>query len=323
MNVIKINLTSILLIISISLPNAGFAAEKNNQLENALVGELISSLESKKYSEISNHISKIKSTGQTAIPALEEAIRTNDNDLASAYLVNVVSAIGGEDSTKVLIQSLGLPNKPKTSMTALSSIGNRPITFMVSTNQINYLIGTIQKGESLEAALAARVISRCDYNEKTPAVLPILDRYKKEIPKKQENLTVRGSYLSPRAYLLNQYLLSFLSLGSEAIPELELAFKNEKQTEVREWIILAEGMVGKPSVANDIKELINNSTDQYFRSIAVRAYARSAGSTAVPFLESLLQDEGQSEYDNLPNGKAIYPVRISANDELVRLQLKN
>ena len=72
-------------------------------------------------------------------------------------------------------------------------------------------------------------------------------------------------------------------------------------------------------MANDLRQLVQDDPDRYVRSVAVRAYAHSAGADAIPFLQSLLSNDMESEYYHFPNGQPMLLIRNAAKGELARI----
>jgi len=145
-------------------------------------------------------------------------------------------------------------------------------------------------------------------------------RFKKEIGSPTELVSIHGSYLSPRVYVLNQFLLCFSDFGENATGQLRHELESAETDPVRKWIILSLGMCGDQSVAEEVRKVVNSDSDPYVRCVAIHAYARAAGKTAIPVLEAFLRDSTESEYDRLPDGTPVYLLRLAAEDELVRLK---
>ena len=202
---------------------------------------------------------------------------------------------------------------------ALGAIGNSPISFPLTKEQIDAFLVVVAKAHVYSAAGAAYVLSRCEQNDKAPFVQPIVDRFIEEIERPVDAGGGYGSYLSPRVCVLWQFPRCFGELGDKGIAPLKAALEKPTGAEMRKWLTLALGMCGEPSVADTLKDWVKNDPDRYFRVVAVRAYARSAGEAAVPLLKELLSDTFESEYYHFPDGGPVYPIRFTARGELVRL----
>lgn len=261
---------------------------------------------------------ELQALGTTALPAIRESM-PEYNKVEARQFTSILASISGNEATQLLMQFACQSSDTNIASDAIHAIGNRPINFALNTNQFEKLVNEIRNGQVLNAAAAACLLSRCEKNNKSQIVRPILERFIKEIANPTNIGRLHGSYVSPRVYTLNLFLLSFVNLQNEAVGELKTALDKAKTQDIRKWLILALGMCGEPSVVAEIRHLIENDADINFRSVAVRAYARSAGKDAVPVLQKLLTDKTESEYDHLPDGTPVYLIKLVAQDELVRL----
>jgi HEAT repeat protein len=266
--------------------------------------------------EITNELA---SRGEEGLSAIRESLASSSQAL-KLQIVRVLVGIGGRRSTELLMQVTCHDPDRTVSREALHALENRPINFALSAGQIDSLLRKIKSGEILDATAAARVLSRCIRNETRELIKPIVLRFKKEIASPTELVSIHGSYLSPPVYILNQFLLSFSNFGEKATGQLRQELESVKTGPVREWIVLSLGMCGDQSVAEEVRKVVNSDSDPYVRCVAIHAYARAAGKTAIPVLEAFLRDSTESEYDRLPDGTPVYLLRLAAEDELVRLK---
>jgi len=263
---------------------------------------------------------KIISCGKEAIPAIKENL-SSTNELAKVHLVRILSLIPGNETTQILVQLACEESDTKIANEALSSIGNRPIDLSLSTAQIDFLTRKIDKANSIHAASAANILSKSKMDDKGALTAPIVTRFRREIEGASNDMAqVPGSYVSPRVFRLNQYLRVFPNLGTNGIGQLKLLVDNEKNDDVKKWLILALGMCGDSTVAEAIRDIVQNDSDPYIQCVSIPAYARSAKEAAIPVLEPLLKDNFKSEYDKLPGGKPVYPIRSMAKQALKRLK---
>lgn len=310
------------LLVFVGSQNAGLCA--TDPLEQGagttkLLLDLRYSIESKDTSRTEEICRELSALGSKAVPAIRDAFRESD-DNTQAYLVRAVSGIDGDAATKLLVEMMDQAISIQTRMRAFSTLENRPINFVLTQGQLGFLLNNVREGNIISSGGAARVLSRCEHNDKAGMIQPILQRFMDELASPSELSPIHGSYVSPHVYVLNQFLLAFLNLRADAVPLVKSAWETAQAPEMRKWLTLALGMAGEPSVVPEIRGLIEHDPDVSFRCVAVRAYARSAGEKSIPFLETLLFDNAQSEYDRLPDETPVYPVRIVARDELVELR---
>jgi len=265
---------------------------------------------------------ELQTLGKTVLPAIRDAL-PDCSEAEKRQFISVLTGIAGNETAQLLLQLACQSPDTNVVSAALNAIGNRPINFALTASQFEWLLGKLSKGHVFNAATAARLLARCQRNNTSRAVNPILERFVEEIENPTNLGKIHGSYLSPRVYTLNLFLLAFADMNEKAASEVKDAIKKATIPETQKWLTLALGMCGDQSVAQDIRFMIKNDPDVSFRCVAVHAYARSDGEKAVTFLKTLLTDSSQSEYDWLPDGSPVYPVRLAAQDELARLRSKS
>lgn len=257
---------------------------------------------------------RLQALGDAALAAIRQAL-PESSESETRQFIRILAGIGGSQATRILVELACDPFNATIAAQALHAIGNRPIDFALTDDQVQFLLAQIREGDVINAAAAAGLLSRCQNNDTGLITHVVLARYCKELVDPQELAPVTGSYVSPRVYVLNLFLVAFGNLDDKGITVTKAAAEN-----TRKWLTLALGMCGDPSVAPEIETLIKKDPDPYLRTVAVRAYARSAGQKAVPLLKTLLADKTESEYDRLPDGSPVYPIRLAAQDELTRLE---
>lgn len=265
--------------------------------------------------EISDELGKL---GSSAVATVRDALRESDGNMQT-YLIRALSGIEGDAATQLLVEIMAQASTTEARLQALSTLHNRPIDFVLNDGQIESLVRIVRDESIGSAGSAARILSRCESNDKAEMMQAILERFIQEVANPSKLLPIHGSYVSPRVYVLNQFLLAFADLRCDAIYVVKSSLEKAQTPEMRKWLTLALGMTGESSIAPGIRDLIENDKDVYFRCVAVRAYARSAADASVPFLKTLLADDGESEYDTRPDGTPVYPVRFAAQGELSRL----
>lgn len=255
----------------------------------------------------------IKRDLQALLPAIQKVL-SQCNESEKREFIWILRSIAGSEATQTLVKLACDRSNAVIASRALNALEDRSIDFALTDDQVECLLVQVREGGVLNAGAAARLLSRCQKNDKGQITEVILGRFCQELANPTELAPIGEAYVSPRVYVLNQFLLAFAHLGNEGIEDTKTAAED-----TRKWLALARGMCGDPSVAEEIEILIKNDPDVSFRTVAVRAYARSAGEKAVPLLQSLLTDKTESEYDRLPDGTPGYPIRFTARGELVRL----
>jgi len=259
--------------------------------------------------------------GESAIPAIVSGL-SRGNDVQRVYLVHTVARIPGDSSTSVLVEAVAQTSFPRAANRALAALENRTINRPLSPPELQALTDQVRQKGVIGAGLASRVLARCVEVPIAGRLTPIVERFESELISPAEIGRVVGSYVSPRVFARNQFLLAFSYLGEPAIPALtQKRCQATGNVEIEKWWALALGMAGDRSVAPYLEGVVRNDPDKYIRCTAVSAYAHSAKQDAIPLLESLLTDTTESEYKGciLIPGK-VFLIRNVAKDELATLR---
>jgi hypothetical protein len=170
--------------------------------------------------------------------------------------------------------------------------------------------------------MVIRLLGLCAKNDVRTRFDPILARFIRDIRYTGEYPKVMASYLSPRVYTLNGYLLAFEQMGDASWAPLRAAIQEARsrgETEVEKWLCIAAGYACDPEAADALKPVALSDPDRYVRLVAIRAYSGSAGQKAVPVLESLLDDPTVGEYDLKSFAPPPKIIALTARAELHRL----
>lgn len=263
----------------------------------------------------------LRDYGKDSIPAIKDGLKESENILFGLTLIQALAGIEGDESKKLLMELGCQKVQSQVSREALGYLENTPINFPLSKEQFDFLIERVKTDHIFGAGLVARILGKCKFNITEKLCDMIIERFKQEVISPTNLGPMHGSYVSPRVYALNQFLLSFSYLGNPATKPLTKELQQDNK-EVVKWIYLALGITGDKSVAEQIKQVVEKDPDTSVRAVAVRSYARSAGIDAIPLLETLTKDKTESEYDRYPDGTPVYPIRLVAQDELVDLKRK-
>ena len=249
---------------------------------------------------------KIADQGDDIIPSLESEIDQEKDGAIRRELVLTLAKIPGERVDRKLLHLFCFD--PQVMNAAGSELiwrteHNGPFTFRVSDEDIQEMIRRIRVEHVFVIGDFMRVLAMCAQNPEEPRLRPVLDRFIADIKNTfaaDSETAVGGSYLSPRVFALNKFLLAFRHMGEMVRPYLKEAIKKaqeEKDTEVEKWLSMALGITGDREVAAYLKNVVQNDPDRYTRAQAITAYVRSAGQDAIPLMRELfLHDKTESEY---------------------------
>ena len=265
--------------------------------------------------QVAGHLSAM---GPAALPAIAAAIDEWTSSEKPA-LIHVLGGISGDESTRLLLGLASDAGDDSIRGMALAALENRPVRVSIGEPQLAMLTERVRTGNAIAAGLGARVLARCETVAAQKRTEVVLGRFMKELEQPTEIGKVHSTYLSPRAFVLNQYLLAFSYIGSEAVPILRRGRDGAHlRSQDGAWLDIARGMAGDQSVTEKLHDLASSHRDKYCRALSVRAYARAAGDEARPLLQALLLDETTSDYGDDRMGPT-YLIRLVAQDELARL----
>lgn len=229
------------------------------------------------------------------VPLIEARLAQATED-QRVYLGAVLGGIGGDASTSLLLEMVVID--PASAPGIVGRLENRPVRRPLTPYELRALTDLIDRSSALGAGAASRVLANCWEVPVIDRVAPIADRLARELAAPNRYLPVYGSYLSPEAHTLNQFVLALETIGEPAIPALRAARPASVGADcAAQWWSIALGLVGDTTQAGALRAIAEGGADRYVRWVAIRAYARSAGPEAVPLLERLLADDTRSEYD--------------------------
>jgi len=264
-------------------------------------------------------LTALQAQGEAAIPAIAAGLAQGD-EAFRVTLARALGGIGGDASTSLLVGLLAEGPSSSAAMRALAALQNRPVRRPLSAQELRTLVALVREANSIGAGSAARVLARCERVPARRRLASIIERFEAEVVSPVSPASSWPGYLSPEVSALNQFLLALSYIGRPAVTPLQQALRRAAgQADLEQWLTLALGMAGDKAVATRLKEVVLGEADRYVRCVAVRAYARSAQSDAIPLLESLLDDDTESEYTSCTGGKVLL-IRNAASDELARLR---
>jgi len=284
-----------------------------------IVSRFMVAVSNEREQEIETLVTILQERGEAALAAIASGLAQGD-DRQRTQLARVLGGIGGNASTSLLVEMLAEASSPDAARRALTALENRPVRRALSEDELSALVTLVRDSSSpIRAGSGARVLAKCSVVAVGERLAPILERFKSELSSPYWADT-RPSYVSPRVFVVNQFLLAISYIGAPAIE----ALAQERQaaaanSEIEKWWLIALGVAGDKSVAADLKDMLTEEPDRYIRCVAVRAYASSAGQDAIPLLESLLNDTTESEYVHPRRGKFLL-IQSAARSALRRLQ---
>lgn len=284
------------------------------------VNRLMSAVSQRSDQDTEELVAALWKLGETAMPAIEAGISQGD-DSQRVQLVRALGGIGSDSSTSLLLEQVANRAFPKAADRALSGLGNRTVRRSLTSEELQVLTDLVQQDNIMKAGFASRVLARCIEVAAKDRFEPIVIRFKKELTLPSKVGRVSESYLSPRAYVRNQFLVAFADIGESAISSImEERIASSGNVNIEKWWVLALGMAGDKNVSSTLCGMIlDGESDRYVRSLAIKAYARSSGADAIPLLQTLLTDSTQSEYMKC-NSIPVQLIGIIASDELARLR---
>jgi len=291
-----------------------------------LVDDLARATAAGSWDEAASVAADLSVWGDDALPAISKGLRRGDEEL-SRMLLRSLWGIKSDGATSLLVSVVTPASGEVLVGEALGRLANRGVSRPLTPLEFATLTRLILSDDLYSptmAGAAARVLGNCREVPAERRAAPILARFIVEIPRVQPGDEVpreRYSYVSPRVFRLNKFLLAFSYIGTEAISLVSEARQGRAaDPEMHEWLTLALGMAGDPEVAGELEQMVREETDTSTRIEAIRAYSRSAGEAAIPLLVSLLDDMTVTG----PSGCARtgtemdkeYPIRMVASDEL-------
>jgi len=268
----------------------------------------------------------IASCGEQAVPVIEEKLKRVSDEKVRQDLVFAIGELPGERASRILIDLFCSEEEPgSVRSVAMYQLLRRPEETMggpLPREVVCVLLEELERDDIFQVGAVARCLGKCTSIPAAVRAEAILRRFLRELSEPTDLAqAVFGAYTSPRAYVLNKFLLAFHYIGEPAIPALRKAY--DEATAVADgervkWLALSLGMARDVSISDAVEDILRNDQDRYVRCEAVRAYALSAGEAAIPLLRELAVDRTPSEYES-HGGRPCYLIAFTARDELSRL----
>jgi hypothetical protein len=260
-------------------------------------------------------IDELCGLGDKAIPAIKSAVVGSRVALQSALLCSlskIKTPLGNDTVLEFALQD----SDKRLSEAATGDLIFREIHRPLMQHEFSRLDAKLEAGFEPEAVSVAEFLTRCGHNDARQRVKAIIARFI-ALVRQPPRIRRLGGYLSSEASWCNQYILCLQKLDQTVVRELlksELA--QAKDNRVTTWLMIAGGMLGEESLAEDLCRIVESETDVSVRAMALRGYARTAKQKAVPFLRHFVNDR-------IPGGAdchGVYPLQIVARDELAELE---
>ena len=276
-----------------------------NELGTALQENPRDDVARKEIHEVSNQLIASGDDGREAI--LSE-ITTSTNEPIKRELTYILGEIPGVASDKMLIGLLCSEPSPAVGSMALMQLlhradSNGPLSFALSEEELEVLLAALEVSESGQETLLIRLLGICAQNDDERRFTPIIKHFRRAVRFEGAFPRVKDSFLSPRVYALNGYLLAFKNMGAVAWEPLRHARKRaleEQDHEFAKWLCIAAGFAADPDAAECTQSIVLQETDTSTKYEAICAYAWSARMDAIPLLEKLVDDKTESEYSTDP-----------------------
>lgn len=259
--------------------------------------------------------------GADAVPAILARIESENNKLTETEYGAAITMIPGEKVDRILADSFqknaALRRMALTALTVRRSLYG-PLTFPLSDEALGLLVDMVKNdGPGMV------MLGMCVMNDTKARFGPILEQFKTAVRYDGDYVnTLVIHHLSPRAQNLYGYLRSFMDMGEIAWVPLRAAIQEAREqndAEMDKWLCMAAGFAGDPEVADRLEPVVLSDPDRYVRTLAIRAYAASAGQKALPLLETLLDDTTVGEYDVKPFVPPPTIIADTAREEIYRI----
>lgn len=266
---------------------------------------------------------ELQDMGEAAVVAMERTMAEADSTARRA-LISPLIGIAGDRSTGLLLRIALIDEDLKVQSAAAAALINRPIRAELTAENVEKIQSWVRDGDFHLAGPAAGVLARCLQVPIEERAGPVVERLEREaglVEIKPERYAW-GSYLSQRVFEINQFLIAVAAIEGPVVRDAlrQALEKYEEDSPVRKWLLVGLGMAEDPEIAGALLDLFLNEEDLSTKAVALRAYARSAGTNAIPILESF-KDDMTGPPGNLrrPIMDRIYPLRTVARDELAHL----
>ncbi len=182
----------------------------------------------------------------------------------------------------------------------MNLLPNRPVSRPVSEGEKNMLVELVSQAPAVGAGTASQVLARCKFIPAEQRAKIIATRLLREasVPPKSSEVRYMGTSFSREVYDLVRFVLALAAIEDTnavlgVVKDESLNYGKNERAMI--WALIAQGYMGSSDVASALKELVENEPDLSLKAIALRAYARSAGSDAIPLLERYLKESASSK----------------------------
>lgn len=292
------------------------------QSADSLVESLIRICGDQFTAETDDICAKLRAMQDEAVPAIASHLKELDGAQSGevgVLLMATLHRIGTPKATMALLDIAIEYADMRMRSGAQGYLCAYPNHCPLTKEQVARIVDTFEKRNGHEAARMASILANCRSIPLEDRFHPIIDRFLAEIKRGPEKPDERLEI--PFAMRAMEYLRAFANLGGEASGLAQKARKAASNEEEEKWLLLAQGMTGDSRVADAIRGLIEEETNGRVRWAAVRAYARSAKASGIPFLETLLNDKTEMEPWLRPGvNESKYYIANIAKAELAQLK---
>ncbi len=264
---------------------------------------------------------ELASIGAGALVAIRHTIEDKGSELAvKQALARCLSMMPDSGAERLLLElkngdsalrsaALGALRKRVASGIGLESIP--------PGSQVIELTNVVKNGRTEESVEAAKELILFHNLPDSERIGPVVGRFRALIlePEPSEEIALSGG-VNVKEWGLAMYLRIFDEVGEPAQRLLrEHLVSNEDHSALTTWIVLALGISGDSSVADDIRELVDDSTaSPSIRALGVRCFTRSAGQAALADLDRWVDDSATVSSKDLHHQK----IRVVAREALLQ-----
>jgi hypothetical protein len=246
-------------------------------------------------------VDALSACGEPAIPILLGALQGEPDGDMAALLARAVAQIPGEKSSRALVALYRTTPTLRDSILAGICKGraekNGTMGFTLSDEEVRVFQSAIETSHPVEIRGIAEVLSICRDSDVSAALDAMVRRFVEQVEHPIPPMRTL-SYVPPQICELGHFAMGFHFLGKAAIPALMRERRKRGSADIDKWLVIALGNAGDMAVAERTKDIMLHDPDKYIRGEAIRAYARSAKSEAIPLLETFKDDTTTSEYSD-------------------------
>jgi hypothetical protein len=236
---------------------------------------------------------QLRGKGTNALTAINAAL-AEANPKVRMSLIGALAGIQGDTAAEALLKIAIDDEDTAVANFAAGSLEKRLIPRALASNELANVIARMRNCDPFTAVRWASLLARVRDAQPSDAALrigAIVDRYEAETTN-AASFRASGSYLSSQAFKLNAFLMVMPHMdASNAVSIVKRHHAQTVDPTVRKWLLFARGMCRDQTVIEELRQFVSDSEEDVSeRALALKAYALAAGTNAIPFLESLIEN---------------------------------